>query len=245
MRHIACAIAVAALAACASNPKDQAAASAGDLATSLEQAQAARQAGDQQRATALLRDAAKAHPTDKQPWLRLAQLQFDNRDYNQAVSAAQEALQRDASDQTALSIVAVSGLRLASQSLQQLRRGHASVQAGVSSRAEAEALAHTIREALGENVLVPAAAVSAAAAASAPVQAPRTRRRAIAAVQPAATPSTAAQAASLPAAAAPVPSIPQPANGAAAAVPAVRPAVDRPATDKPAARGGNPFTILQ
>lgn len=240
MRLIACAIAVAALTACASNPKDQAAASASDLAATLEQAQAARQAGDIPRATTLLRDAAKSHPTDKQPWLRLAQLQFDNRDYNQAVSAAQEALQRDAADQTALSIVAVSGLRLASQSLQQLRRANASVQAGVSSRAEAEALTHTIREALGENVLVPAAATAASAAAPAPAPAPRPRRRVTAAAD--ASPATAMPAAAAPSAQA-TPAAP--ARAAATApvpAPAVKPAADKPAA---AARGGNPFTILQ
>lgn len=130
-------------------------AAAADLNVQIEQAQAARQAGDVPKALSVLHDAAKAHPTKKQPWIKQAQIQFDAGNYSAAVVAAEEALQRDANDSTALSVISVSGLRLAANSLQQLRKTSA---VSGSTRVEAEALARTIREAIGEEVLVPVAA---------------------------------------------------------------------------------------
>ncbi len=124
------------------------------MQVSLDQAQSARQVGDLPKASALLQDAAKANPTNKQPWVKLAQMQFEAGNYSAAIVAAEEALQRDSTDQTALSVLSVSGLRIAASSLQQLRK--ASAVSG-STRVEAEALAHTIRESLGEDVLVPPA----------------------------------------------------------------------------------------
>lgn len=123
-----------------------------DLQSHIEQAQAARQSGDLPKAAALLQDAAKSNPTSKQPWVKLAQMQFEASNYSAAIVAAEEALQREATDATALSVLSVSGLRIAANSLQQLRK--ASAVSG-STRVEAEALAHTIRESLGEDVLVP------------------------------------------------------------------------------------------
>lgn len=120
----------------------------------MDQAQAARQSGDLPKATALLQDAAKANPTSKQPWVKLAQMQFEAGNYSAAIVAAEEALQRDASDATALSVLSVGGLRIAAGGLQQLRKGSA---VSGSTRSEAEALARTIRESLGEEVLVPGA----------------------------------------------------------------------------------------
>lgn len=127
---------------------------AADLQSHIEQAQAARQSGDLPKAAALLQDAARSNPTSKQPWVKLAQMQFEAGNYSAAIVAAEDALQRDASDATALSVLSVSGLRIAANSLQQLRK--ASAVSG-STRVEAEALAHTIRESLGEDVLVPGA----------------------------------------------------------------------------------------
>lgn len=141
--------------ACASNsgrPSPEQAAA--DLQSHMDQAQAARQSGDLPKATALLQDAAKANPTSKQPWVKLAQMQFEAGNYSAAIVAAEEALQRDASDATALSVLSVGGLRIAAGGLQQLRKGSA---VSGSTRSEAEALARTIRESLGEEVLVPGA----------------------------------------------------------------------------------------
>jgi len=163
------------LAACASRSTppspDQAAA---DLQTRAEQAQSARQAGDLPKASALLHDAANAHPTDKQPWVKLAQMQFESGNYSAAIVSAEEALQRDAADQTALSVLSVSGLRIAANSLQQLRKTSA---VSGSTRVEAEALAHTIRESLGEDVLVPPAPAAKASGAGALNASPTGRAR--------------------------------------------------------------------
>lgn len=143
------------LAACASSPgRPSPEQLAADLQTHIDQAQSARQAGDLPKATALLQDAAKVNPNSKQPWVKLAQMQFEAGNYSAAIVAAEEALQRDATDPTVLSVLSVSGLRIAANSLQQLRK--ASAVSG-STRVEAEALAHTIRESLGEEVLVPSA----------------------------------------------------------------------------------------
>lgn len=167
MRAACVALAVSVLlAACASRPAapspEQLAA---DLQTSMEQAQSARQAGDLPKAATLLQDAAKANPTSKQPWVKLAQMQFEAGNYSAAIVAAEEALQRDAADQTALSVLSVSGLRIAANSLQQLRKTNA---VSGSTRVEAEALAHTIRESLGEDVLVPPAPAATASSSTAP-----------------------------------------------------------------------------
>ncbi len=148
---------------------------AADLPSQIEQAQAARQSGDLPKAAALLQQAATSNPTSKQPWVKLAQMHFDAGNYSAAIVAAEEALQREAHDTTALSVLSVSGLRIASQSLQQLRK--ASAVSG-STRVEAEALAHTIRESLGEDVLVPgvpAGKASGSSASTAAATSSRTR----------------------------------------------------------------------
>lgn len=162
--------------ACASNsghPSTEQAAA--DLQFHIDQAQAARQSGDLPKAVTLLQDAARASPTSKQPWVKLAQMQFEAGNYSAAIVAAEEALQRDATDATALSVLSVGGLRIAAGGLQQLRKGSA---VSGSTRSEAEALARTIRESLGEEVLVPGAPTSKAAgpgSATSAISANRTR----------------------------------------------------------------------
>lgn len=146
---------------------------AADLQSRIEQAQAARQSGDLTKATALLQDAATANPTSKQPWVKLAQMQFEANNYSAAIVAAEEALQRDATDPTALSVMSVSGLRIAANALQQLRKGSA---VSGSTRAEAEALARTIRESLGEDVLVPGAPAAKASGATGSAAQPAANR---------------------------------------------------------------------
>jgi hypothetical protein len=66
--------------------------------------------------------------------------------------AAQEALQRDQTDRQAKSVLAVSGLRIATQSLGELRQD--SALAG-DAKSDAQALAKQLRDTLGEDALFP------------------------------------------------------------------------------------------
>ena len=145
------------MAACSSAPRLEQA-QVVDLQQTLDQATAAQERGDIAKALSLLDEAARAHPGSKQPWLRSAQVHFDAMNYGAAIMAAQEVLQRDTSDITARSILAVSGLRVSAAALAHLRQANS---VSGSTRSEAEGLARTIRDALGEPVLVPPPAASA------------------------------------------------------------------------------------
>lgn len=110
------------------------------------------QAGDTQAALSLLHKAAERDPVAVEPWLRIAQVQFDAKEYGEAIVAANEVLRRDPADRTANSIISVSGLRVAANAIKALRDNQ-----GLSGtvRSEAEALATQLRSALGEQSLVP------------------------------------------------------------------------------------------
>ncbi len=116
------------------------------IASTILAADKAHKEGHTDRAIDLLDDAARLEPTSKMPWLRRAQIQFEVRQYGQAIQSAQEALQRDPADLTAKSILAVSGLRVSAEALDQLRKVN---EGNGSARAEAESVARLIREALG------------------------------------------------------------------------------------------------
>lgn len=103
-------------------------------------------------AVGLLSKMAEDNPAQKEPWVRMARLHFDAENYGRAIVAADEALQRDGADQTAKGLRAVSGLRVATQSLAELR-DDANLKG--SARADAVSLAKVLRETLGEEVLVP------------------------------------------------------------------------------------------
>lgn len=103
-------------------------------------------------AVELLRQATEKYPENKEPWSRLAKMYFDDGNYGQAIEAADEVLERDETDQQAKVIRAVSGLRVASQSLIDLRND-ANLQG--SARADAVSLVKVLRETLGEDVLLP------------------------------------------------------------------------------------------
>lgn len=103
-------------------------------------------------AMAVLQDFAKRYPERKEPWLRAAKIYFERKSYAEAIVAAEEVLQRDASDRTAKSIRVVSGLRVATQSLQELRDD---IELKNGAKADAASLAKVMREMLGEDVLVP------------------------------------------------------------------------------------------
>jgi predicted Zn-dependent protease len=131
------------------------------------QADAALAARQPEKAILLLKSASVAHPVDKKPWVRMAQIRFDASQYGEAISHAQEALARDPNDTLAYSILAVSGLRVASKALADLTRKN-NLQGSV--RSEAQDLARLLRTSLGEEVLV-----STRPAARAPVRKPSTQ----------------------------------------------------------------------
>ena len=192
----------------------------------LADADTAAKGGDQDRAIALYQKLAAADPTREEPWSRIAQIQFQQQHYGQAIVAAQEALQRDQTDRAAKSVLAVAGLRVATQSLGELRQD-ASLQGDAKS--DAQALAKQLRDTLGEDALFPPEQAEKAA--------PKKRRIVRHVQKPAAKPVETAEAAP---AAQPVPSAP-------AAPAAAAPAPAKAAPTKAAASGGasDPFSALR
>lgn len=212
-----------ALTACSIAPKqgDAAAASAATaekLTERLDAADKAQKLGKTEDALVELDTAIKVDPASKAPWLRKAQIYFDARQYGQAITAAQETLQRDTTDLTAKSILAVSGLRVSAQALEQLRKAN---EVNGSARTEAESVAKLIREALGEPILVPPVA-----AASAPDAKPARATRRVALPRPVAT-------------------APAPVVASAARTPATNPVSALNAAPPAAGGRNNPFGALK
>lgn len=148
------AVACAALLAACASPGDGAgsAAKPATVAAAIAGADAAVAAGQSDKAYALLKSASMAFPTDKTPWVRMAQMRFDANDYGEAIVHAQEALERDPDDTLANSIAAVSGLRVTSKALAELTRKN---KLNGDVKSEAQDLAKLLRTSLGEEVLVP------------------------------------------------------------------------------------------
>jgi len=262
LMHLGAWLLAAALTGCASAPKTAPGPAPAPpqptLTELMQDAQSAVQAGTPERARQALRDAAKAYPTAKEPWVKLAADYFESLDYGNAILAAQEVTQRDPMDGTAHSILAVSGLRVSSSALATLR----AQQAGMPSdtRTEAQNLTRVLRETLGEQVLVPrtdtppvAAAPTRrgarnAAKANPPPAAPLpTSATAQAKAPGVAPPAPAPGKAVAPAPAAPVTATSTPnATTAPTAAKPVPPVAAKPSTppaaNKPAA---NPFDILR
>lgn len=170
-------VAVAALAtACATAPTPASppppAPQVSPLAEYLRLAQKARSERLSATERDLYREAARHYPAAKEPWGRLAESHFEAADYGQAILAAQEVLQRDAEDQMAASVLAVSGLRVSTQALASLRQHSSDLPA--DTRTQAEGLTKALRELLGEVVLVPQP-VEAAASAAPPAPMPSRR----------------------------------------------------------------------
>lgn len=118
----------------------------------VKQAQQAMSSGAKTRAQSLLEEATRKDPADKLPWLKLAQLHFEQNEYAPAITAGQEALARDNANLDARSIVLVSSLRIAAKSLAELSTAN---QLAGDTRTEAKKVAQILRETLGEIVLVP------------------------------------------------------------------------------------------
>ncbi len=165
----------------------------------MAEAEKAFKQGQTDQAMAHLDRAIQIDPASKQPWLKKAQIHFEARQYGIAITEAQEVLQRDVRDLTAQSILAVSGLRVSAQALEQLRKAN---QVNGTARSEAESVAKVIHEALGEPILMPVMAPPAAGTGVTPRARPAVvRPRAAAPAAPAvatAPPSAAPAAAPVP-----------------------------------------------
>lgn len=222
---VACALTL--LAGCSSiTRKDDAAAKLAvqeEVNEHLSAADKSLKAGHVEQAMEQLDAAIKADPAAKAPWLKKAQIHFDAREYGHAITQAQEVLQRDVTDLTAKSILAVSGLRVSAAALDQLRKVN---EVNGSARSEAESVAKLIREALGEPILVPATPAALVPDQARPVAVKSNTR---AAVQRAVAP--------------------RPHTAGAAPAPTAAPVVVKPtaAVNRAAASGGrnNPFGALQ
>ncbi|KGF81122.1 hypothetical protein IA69_13735 [Massilia sp. JS1662] len=142
------------LSACASTAPtaSHAGKAAPTMASAMAEADAAVLAGQNDKAYAILKNAGTAFPTDKTPWVRMAQMHFDSTNYGEAIVDALEALERDPEDTLANSIVAVSGLRVTSKALSDLSQKN-NLTGNV--RTEAQDLAKLLRTSLNEDVLVP------------------------------------------------------------------------------------------
>lgn len=160
-RLLPCLVAAAMLAGCAAPEANVALRPPATLEQVMAQADAAHKAGQYEQAQQLLRSAAGSFPTDKAPWLQLAQMKFERNDYGDAIQNALAVLQRDPDDQVANSIVAVSGLRLSGKALADLSRSN---HLNGSLRSEAQDLARLLRASLGEDVLASGAKRPGAAA---------------------------------------------------------------------------------
>ena len=141
-------VGVVALAGCASGPQsggEKSTAAVGEqVFMEADKAIASRQ---EEKAYAMLKAAGDAHPVDKRPWLKMAQIRFNAGVYGDAITNAQEALERDPDDTVARSIVAVSGLRVASKALADLTRKN-NLNGDVKS--EAQDLAKLLRTSIGD-----------------------------------------------------------------------------------------------
>lgn len=110
---------LSALVGCASAPKKAPPPSSFDATMSRAEAEVTN--GGPEQALKTFEDAGRADPTRKEPWVRIAQLQFDRANYARAIVAAQEVLQRDPNDLVADGVLTVAGFRIANQSLQRLQ----------------------------------------------------------------------------------------------------------------------------
>ena len=166
---VGCAALLAACAAPAPAPAPKPVA----MAASLADAETAAKAGRAEYAYSILKKAAEANPTDKAPWLRMAQMRFEEKNYGEAIVNGQEVIERDPDDMLAYSLVAVSGLRVSSKALADLTQKNGF---SGSVRSEAQDLASLLHNTLKVERIVPV---------KAPAPAPAPRRAQAAAPAPA------------------------------------------------------------
>lgn len=148
---LVCGSLIALLNACAEMPKKASEGQSPTLDSMLAKASAASNTGQSEQALSQLKSATGIYPTEKKPWLQMAQLNFDSANYGDAITNALEVLQRDPADKLANSIVAVSGLRLSTKALADLIQQN---NLSGTVRNEAEGLAKLLRESLGESLVL-------------------------------------------------------------------------------------------
>ena len=124
-----------------------------NYADAMAKAEASIAAGQYTDALLQLADAGKVDPTNKDPWLKTARLEFDLGRYARAIVAAEEVLQRDPADASADGILTVAGFRMAQQSLERLQASGALD--SESARREAEGLVTALRRTMGAEFLEP------------------------------------------------------------------------------------------
>ena len=120
------------------------------VSSAMSDAETAIVAGQAAKGLAILSAAAQAYPADKQPWLRMAQHNFDSHDYGKAIVEAREVLERDQDDLQAHSILAVAGLRVSVKALSDLAQKN---NLNGSVRSEAQDLAKLLRARLGDELV--------------------------------------------------------------------------------------------
>ena len=148
---LVCGSLITLLSACAEVPKKVGDGQSPTLDSMLAKASAASNTGQSEQALSQLKSATGIYPTEKKPWLQMAQLNFDSANYGDAINNALEVLQRDPADKLANSIVAVSGLRLSTKALADLIQQN---NLSGTVRTEAEGLAKLLRESLGESLVL-------------------------------------------------------------------------------------------
>ena len=187
----------------------------------------ANKGGDE--AVAQFQEIAQRNPSRGEPWSYIAKIRFDEQKYGEAIVAADEALSRDENDFTAKTVRAVGGLRVAMQSLADLRAD--ALLAG-NARNDAVALAASMRETLGQDVLFPEGRKPPSRGTRPPPK-PRNEGAAAPGTPAAGTPSAGTPAAGMPSTGTPAPGAPAAGTPAAAnsgAAPAARPAQSGGAT---------------
>ncbi len=141
------------LAGCAGTPPVSAPpAPAPTLASLMAQADAAVRLGKFEHAVVVLKTATRTWPADKTAWLRIAQISFECQEYGEAVTHAKKVLERDPDDIVAHSLVAVSGLRVASKALADLS---AKKKVSGDVRDAAQDLAKILRTSINGEIIPP------------------------------------------------------------------------------------------
>ncbi|HEY4291438.1 hypothetical protein [Luteibacter sp.] len=118
----------------------------------MAKAEASIRAQDVAGARENFRKAGDADSAAKEPWRRLAELDFNAQEYGPAIMEAQEVLKRDPMDTTAQSILTVSGLRVALDALGMI---HRETDPKGPAHLEAAKVAQRLRETLGQDLLAP------------------------------------------------------------------------------------------
>jgi predicted Zn-dependent protease len=158
---------IALLTACAATPPAPAPKPV-TMASALADAEAASKAGRNDNAYVILKAAAAANPTDKAPWLRMAQLRFEEKNYGEAIVSGLAVIERDPDDMLAYSLVAASGLRVSSKALADLTQKNGFTG---TVRSEAQDLANLLHTTLKEKI-VPVKPAPVRAASARPAAAP-------------------------------------------------------------------------